>query len=265
MPNSICIVTISKSLSKELIETIKSIIVFSQNIQKTDNDVRFGHVVVNSEELTKKETIDIYNIYKSSKIYIKVFSGIDKSLYDAMNIGVNYAYSENYSQLLFVNSGSTLITDINVKRFMKKVFRYENYIKLFGGKEYVIKSNREISVRSPNISKWVKRPYSMPTLHQSIVYPINLLKKYPYIAYKGMLASDYIHLIYMVKIKVKFITSNQLLTKYINNGVSSQNPYKSIIQRFFGLYMVNGNIFEVLILTIVNILKTFLAKLIGIR
>ena len=227
--------------------------------------VRFGHVVVNSEELTKKETKDIYKIYKNSNIYIKVFSGIDKSLYDAMNIGVNYAYSEKYSQLLFLNSGSTLITDIKVEKFLKKVFRYENYIKLFGGKEYVIKSNREIFVRASNISKWVKRPYSMPTLHQSIIYPINLLKKYPYIAFKGMLASDYIHLVYMIKLKEKFIASNQLLTKYINNGVSSQNPYKSIIQRFFGLYMVNGKIFEVLLLTIVNILKTFLAKLIGIR
>ena len=168
MHNSICLVTISKSLSKELIETINSIIIFSRNIQKTDNLVRFGHVVVNSEELTKKETKDIYKIYKNSNIYIKVFSGIDKSLYDAMNIGVNYAYSENYSQLIFVNSGSTLITDINIKKFLIKVFRYENFIKLFAGKEYVVKSNREIIVRSSNISKWVKRPYSMPTLHQSI-------------------------------------------------------------------------------------------------
>ena len=75
----------------------------------------------------------------------------------------------------------------------------------------------------------------------------------------------YIHLVYLIEINIKFISSDLLLTEYVNNGISSKKPYKSILQRYAGYYMIKGKLLKTIKLIVFWIIKTYLSKLIGLR
>ncbi len=265
MDNSFCIITISYSYCNQLNETVFSVNNFLSKIKLNFEEMEIGYILVVSEKLDIKEKKQLKKIFDSSNINSRVISGLDNGIYDAMNIGVNAAMEFGYEQCLFINSGSKLINKIKINDFKDFIFEYRDYVKLFGAYEYIPKIKKNKLLTPLSVKNWTKNPDVMPTAHQSIVYPTKLFANNPYISFQGMLASDYINLIYLLKINCKFISSKIFLTQYMNDGISSKKPYKSILQRYAGYYLITGKILKTIKYTLFWLAKTYLSRLIGIR
>lgn len=93
----ISFITISKSNSKELLKTIRSLI-------DQHNKENIEYIIVISEKLSTK----IKNIILSKKDFIKIklIESKDNGLYDAMNLGI---FSSTGKYLYFLNSGDLLL------------------------------------------------------------------------------------------------------------------------------------------------------------
>ena len=129
----ISFITISKSNSKELIKTIRSL------IDQHDKE-NIEYIIVISEKLS----INIKNIIltKKDSIKIKLVESKDNGLYDAMNLGI---LSSTGKYLYFLNSGDLLLD--------KKLNLIYSYIKEKGPNKCLAFS----TIQAMNKNKWLRK------------------------------------------------------------------------------------------------------------
>ena len=123
------IITIHKGNTKNLLRTVDSILKQSKNPSQ--------HIII-SPKLSK-------NFRKNyNKKFVKYIIGKDKSIYNAMNIGLNIT-NKNY--VLFLNSGDELENINSVKTIFKIIQKNPNYIYIF---KVSLKFNNNLYVPKKN-------------------------------------------------------------------------------------------------------------------
>ena len=114
--NKLSIITIHKGPTKDLIKTINSV--------ANQNHIPFDHLIISPK-------IPVYFKDKYNKKYIKYIIGRDKSIYNAMNIGLNLTRKRS---ILFLNSGDVFFNKDCVKNIyeaIKKILIKLIFLKLY--------------------------------------------------------------------------------------------------------------------------------------
>lgn len=126
-------------------------------------------------------------ILKKNISYLRVISEPDEGIYDAMNKGINLSSG---NMILFLNSGDTFYDNDCISQIYTECREECSKIHLFGFK---YKGN----IINPKPNWW--RFVSLPTSHQAIVYPKNILIKEKF-STEYKVAADFEHFIRIHKI-----------------------------------------------------------------
>lgn len=146
----ISFITISKNNSKDLIETIKSL------IDQHESEY-IEYIIVISEKLSKhiKDII----LAKQESIKIKLIEGKDNGLYDAMNLGI---LSSTGKYIYFLNSG-----DLLINKRLKLIY---TYIK----EKVPIKCLAFSTIQTMDNKKWLRKSFNankIPLLFRELLPP----------------------------------------------------------------------------------------------
>ena len=130
------IITIHKGPTKDLIKIINSVANQSHN--------PFDHLIISPK-------IPVYLKDKYNKKYIKYIIGRDKSIYNAMNIGLNITRKRN---ILFLNSGDVFFNKYCVKNIYEAINKNPNKINIF---KILLKNNKDYYI--PRKSYFYSKKY----------------------------------------------------------------------------------------------------------
>ena len=244
---SLNLIVISLCDDKEFHKTNISVFKFIEkcNENKDFEKMFFNLIHVISESQINRNLIS--NQFKSQLDNYCCLISQDNSLYDAMNIAIGTIKEKNIFSpnhiSLFLNSGSELIFSdefidfiLNMKIDPSKSSKRSSSL-FFTGANVI---NRDTS----NIKKiwWpseVNRflPFKMPASHQAIFYRSNVLIHFPFLNVKGFLASDFLQICSILNYGYKSESKKIITVNYSNNGLSFNNPIRSITQRFVARFI----------------------------
>ncbi len=134
--NKLSIITIHKGPTKDLIKTINSV--------ANQNHIPFDHLIISPK-------IPVYFKDKYNKKYIKYIIGRDKSIYNAMNIGLNLTRKRS---ILFLNSGDVFFNKDCVKNIYEAINKNPNKINIF---KIILKHNKNYYI--PKKSYFYSKKY----------------------------------------------------------------------------------------------------------
>lgn len=213
----ITIITPTYNSEKTIERTIKSILSQSYN--------NIEHIIVDGKSTDK--TIDIVKKYQ--EIYpIKLFSEIDKGIYDAMNKGIELSTGEIINIL---NSDDVYDND-QVLKMVVSVFKDNKRIDaVYGDIKYFSNDTNK------NTRVWRAGNYNEKKLNNGwiIPHPALFVKKSVYEKYgkfnlKFTIAADYEFILRILKIhKIKCIYVPTFFVKMYNDGKSAKNIKQRII------------------------------------
>lgn len=196
-----------------------------------------------------------------------LLEGLDNSLYDAMNIGVQYAASYGCTHVAFLNSGVMISESVDIPRLACSLSDSPDSILLCDAFETIPLSGKRSRHRlwRSSLEKWRKHPYSMPACHHSIIYPVHLLRRYPFLSAKNFLASDYLNMLQLLQARSSFESLSTCFSDYVNDGLSSKNFCKSIFQRSVAHYIAYDRLPLAIAIFFYNLLKHAAAKICFLR
>ncbi len=227
MKSELTIITIHAGESNELIRTLDSI----------DNQI-----VKPRQNLVIIKKLKDFDIKKFKRKYRKFIVGKDKSLWNAMNIGIKNTKDKN---ILFLNSGDELYSKFVIKKINSYLTKKKQTILIF---QTILKYNKILFYPKKN---YFNQPKYSP--HPSFVYHNNKKKKFEYFNEKNTIDADGD---WMKKLRQKNKTKkiNYISSIYYLGGQSS-NP------SFFSTYnLLKINLFigikEIIKLIIFNLMTT---------
>jgi len=216
--NNLSIITVNYNDKKGLQDTYRSLVAQSaMNFEWVVVDGRSSDGSVEFiEELARKTTL----------AHVTFVSERDKGIYDAMNKGINLAHGR---YALFLNAGDTLYSHETIAELIKAIKEYTEDKKckspiLYGGYNRVMPGGRLLpsKVRSPSYI-W----HSLPTSHQSMLYPMTFLKENPYdLSYR--ISSDYYITCLAYRLGYPFQKLNLNISNFKTGGTASQNSGRAI-------------------------------------
>lgn len=194
-------------------------------------------------------------------------SGQDSSLYDAMNIGVRASSKLGSSHVVFLNSGALFHPLLSIPDLFGVLGSNPASIVTLAAEEVICTRNnqsRHHIIRPLSIGSG-ELPRRMPSCHQSIIYPVEALVRYPFLASEKLLASDYLNLLCLLRSGFACTSSPLLFCLYYNNGLSSQYFEQSIRQRCLAYALVSGRPATALFSYVYFLLRHLAARAIYIR
>jgi glycosyltransferase involved in cell wall biosynthesis len=204
-----------------------------QNLSKTIDSVSsqifkdFEYIVIDGASTDGTQELIQQNENKISHW----LSEKDQGIYDAMNKGITLAKGE---YVYFLNAGDTLY-EKKTLAYIANDLKSENNLYLFN----VLTDNGKL-IKPNNLLLFF--PYKLPTYHQGIVYPKNVLTKVPFDS-SWKLIADYINFL-QIKKEVSFLPCNIIISIYDTKGVSSdqnllnQEMYKYYLSKKHYLYYI---------------------------
>lgn len=224
-------------------------------------------ILVIANKPDQSEALNFQEFISLESYELALLEGLDTGLYDAMNIGVKYAASKHCTNVLFINAGVLINESVDLNQLAVNLIANPGSLLMCNSREIIPLKGRKSRQRmwSPLLDKWQNHPYYMPACHHSIIYPLSLLERYPFLATKHFLASDYLNMIQLLHSGASFLKVDICLSEYVNDGLSSKKFYKSIFQRSIAFYVVYGRLFIATRMFIFNMARHFLAKLLFIR
>ena len=228
----ISIITPTYNSEKTVSDTIESVI--SQNYPDLE------YIVIDGSSTDK--TTEIVEAYQN-KINIKLISEPDKSIYDAMNKGINLATGD----VIGILNSDDFYYDQNVLNKINEAFKSDpNIDAVYGDLVYVDKNNINKQTRF-----WKSTDYNEKNLNSgwSIPHPTFFVKRTVYEKLNKIfdtsltLAADYeliLRLLKIKKIKVKYLP--EILVK-MRDGGTSGNSLKQRIKGWKELrlaWKING-------------------------
>ena len=153
----------------------------------------------------------------------KVISEQDDGIYDGMNKGVKHCIGR---WILFMNAGDEISDDKVIKDVMETLKNTPPRSFVFGD-----------AIESPPGGKPRVRPalsfelieFGMPTSHQAIFYPRELLEEFP--LQSGFITADWMQLLAMHANGVKGIHISRTICRFDTSGVSSVRWQETIRER----------------------------------
>ncbi len=221
------IITVTFNADRFIERTIES--VTSQTWTK------YEHIIVDGG--SKDKTLSILQNYKST--LLKVITEPDDGLYDAMNKGISLA-SGKY--ILFLNAGDKL-ADKNVLNSIFKLAVNQDFIygdTLVYNDEGEVKPYHKTKPKQDVISHF-SFLNGMVICHQSMIVKKEIAKYFDYKSFS--LAADIDWAIKVSKNAKSFLDTGITISHFLEGGVSSQNRWKAVKQRFlisikhFGVFL----------------------------
>jgi hypothetical protein len=266
LPPRISIVCISLYHDRALQKTLESLSLIGKSWAQYSLKVPLVVLVI-ANKPGRNEVLDFQKFTSLESYELAVLEGLDTGLYDAMNIGVKYAASRNCTNILFINAGVLINASVDLSKLSVSLIANPARLLMCDAREIIPLEGCKSRQRMwrPSLEKWQKHPYHMPACHHSIIYPLSLLERYPFLATKNFLVSDYLNIIQLLHSGSSFAVVDICLSEYVNDGLSSKKFCKSIFQRSIAFYMVYGRLFIAMRMFFFNIAKHFLAKSFSIR
>ncbi len=226
MKNELTVITIHAGEPNELIRTLNSI---DSQVKKP----KLNLVII--------KKLNNLEIKKFKKKYRKFIIGKDKSLWNAMNIGIKKTRKHN---ILFLNSGDTFYTKLAVKKINSYLKKKQNKILIF---KTVLKYKKMFFYPK---KKYFNQPNYSP--HPSFVYPNIDNEKTKYFDEKNLINADGDWMEYLRKKtlskKINFISS-----MYYLGGQSSYPTFYSISNLFN--YNFFSGIKEIIKIILFNLMR----------
>lgn len=213
------IITVVRNDEARLSQTIKS-------LKLIYGDERFEHIIVDG--LSTDGTANVLkNIVQIDNV--KVISGSDLGIYDAMNKGSNLS-SGNYA--LFLNCGDELLAlPEQLVQWCKEINSSSVDIACFS---FTLQfENSKVHFVPRELTK-----YKMPTSHQAMIFSKNFIATHPYnIQYK--IAGDFDLYLRSSRSRVRIVSDQKPLTLIQGEGYASTNPltaYREYLEISFKNY-----------------------------
>jgi len=152
-----------------------SIITISKNdlrgLKKTFESIKYQNIVFDRIEWVVKDgnskdgSIDfLRGVEIKSTIRVKIITQEDKSIYDAMNIGLNNSKGQFVQ---FMNAGDTYFNSESLQSVFNEIKKNEDVLMVYGGHQDIFE-NGEIINKHPRQLDYLN--YGLPTSHQAIFY-----------------------------------------------------------------------------------------------
>ena len=160
----------------------------------------------------------------------------DKGLYDAMNKAIENAEG-NY--ICFLNAGDTLHAPDTLTRMVQVIANQKRKPAIVYGETDLVDGNgtfiRHRRLQAPKKLQWRSFKWGMLVCHQSFYTRIDIARKEHYnLDYR--FSSDYDWCIRIMKqaakLKEPIFNSQQILTDYLSEGLTTQNHRDSLQERF---------------------------------
>ncbi|MCR5651463.1 MAG: glycosyltransferase [Lachnospiraceae bacterium] len=222
----VSVVTVCKNSEKTIERTIRSIL--GQTYENIEYIIKDGQ----SEDDTLKICYGFEEEFKKRGIALKIISGPDGGIYDAMNKGIDEATGDIVGIL---NSDDTY--ENRTVQIMAEAYEKENFDLAFGDIRMVLPSGKTF------IKKARLRAY---TTSRDWNHPTQFVKRSIYDTYRYRCEniSDDMDLYFKIKKDgKKIIVINEVLAQFMMGGVSSSIPIGEVgtrIRRRYRIYRQNG-------------------------
>ena len=198
------VISVCKNCVDQVDETISSVLAQEYSA--------FEYIIIdgNSNDGTLEKIYSYRKAFESKRIQYVIYSGKDSGIYNAMNIGVDYAHGR---YIYFLNMGDSLAAK-NVLQAVSIFFDGKSII--YG--DYKIKNNRCIQGWKICFFNFIYRELSI--CHQTVFSPANLLKNEKFDE-KFRICADREWMVRCYLQGVDFQHINIVICNYDGNGVSS--------------------------------------------
>lgn len=180
-------------------------------------------------------SLEVANSYRTI-LKLTIISEVDNGIYDAMNKGIGLLTSR---YCLFLNSGDELCNPSALSSTTKIIHDCSQPLSIFCFSSFRNFKNKLYSAPAKPI-KYLE--YGMITNHQSMIYPSELLKLYPFdLSYK--IAADYQNAALLLSLKFNFnVFPSLFLSIFHEDGLSSS--YAAIPISFWEQYRIYSSVFR---------------------
>jgi hypothetical protein len=207
------IITVNKNNYDGLINTLNSL---KDNV----NSDSYQHIIVDGNSNDLLESFDTLK----KKYSFDFISENDSGIYNAMNKGIGLA---SFKRLLFLNSGDSIINDINFDKFISLNLDYDLVY------SNLLKVNREGLVTESNFPNILSLDYmicfGLP--HQATIIKKSLFEKISFYDEKYKIISDWVFFMEALFFnKATYIHIDLSVVNFDISGISNQNIFvKTII------------------------------------
>lgn len=217
------IITVTYNAEKALKQTLES-------IEKQKN-AEIELLIIDGCSTDK--TIEIAHLYRNKIDNMKVFSELDKGIYDAMNKGINLS-SGDY--LFFLNAGDVFFDNSVLDRVLSQL----NGKDVYYGDSYI--SNQGSVITPYRVGRFSKYRLAVTNIcHQSIFYPRYLISANKY-NIKYRIVADWVMNMSIWKER-PFMYIKTPVVLYEGGGLSSyqldnefKKDYKKLVIRNLGIF-----------------------------
>jgi glycosyltransferase involved in cell wall biosynthesis len=242
----ITIITVTYNAQEFILTTLKSV--------KNQTFSNYEHLFIDGA--SKDGTLSTLKGFTNDKI--RVYSEPDKGLYDAMNKGIAKAQGE---YIFFLNAGDQFLNE----HTLSQIFEKSNGEDFLYGDVLVIDQNgntrpyHKIKPTQENIS-YKSFLYGMVICHQAMFVKKALAATFQDQKYK--ISADIDWSIRTLKNCNTFYDTNQVISLFLDGGVSQTNKRKALLERFyisidhFGILSTIFVHFIIVIQFLINKLKT---------
>lgn len=215
--NLFTVITVTYNAEHTLLRTLKS--VQEQTYQKIE------HIIVDGK--STDSTVQLIKQYKTK--HTRWISEKDNGIYDAMNKATAMAKGE---YICYLNAGDAFYEKETAEKLIAIAKQYKHPDILFG--ETVIVDNKgkflhNRRLKAPKRLQWKSFKQGMLVCHQAFIIKRSLFQPYDL---KYRFSADVDWCIRLMKQSKSIVNTQEVLIKYLNEGVTTANRKASLKERF---------------------------------
>lgn len=212
------IITITYNAEKTLERTLKS--VHEQTYENIE------HIIIDGK--STDNTLDLIRKYGNEKM--RWISEPDKGIYDAMNKGIAMAKGD---YICFINAGDTFYATNTVESIFYSANSLSKLPDIIYGETAIVDINNTFlhmrRLKAPESLTWKSFKKGMLVCHQAFIVRKELVEEYNT---EYRFSSDVDWCIRMMKKSNIIHNTKEILINYLNEGVTTANRKKSLIERY---------------------------------
>lgn len=214
----ISVITITYNAEKTLERTLKS--VHEQTYENIE------HIIIDGK--STDNTLDLIRKYGNEKM--RWISEPDKGIYDAMNKGIAMAKGD---YICFINAGDTFYATNTVESIFYSANSLSKLQDIIYGETAIVDINNTFlhmrRLKAPESLTWKSFKKGMLVCHQAFIVRKELVEEYNT---EYRFSSDVDWCIRMMKKSNIIHNTKEILINYLNEGVTTANRKKSLIERY---------------------------------
>lgn len=212
------VITITYNAEKTLERTLKS--VHEQTYENIE------HIIIDGK--STDNTLDLIRKYGNEKM--RWISEPDKGIYDAMNKGIAMAKGD---YICFINAGDTFCATNTVESIFYSANSLSKLPDIIYGETAIVDINSTFlhirRLKAPESLTWKSFKKGMLVCHQAFIVRKELVEEYNT---EYRFSSDVDWCIRMMKKSNIIHNTKEILINYLNEGVTTANRKKSLIERY---------------------------------